>query len=80
MEIQGHIHNGVAVPDDAVALPNGAKVIIVLPEPVGAGSMSSGDKSRYLDGLARIDAIANENPGDVFSGADHDQALYGDRG
>jgi hypothetical protein len=80
MEIQGHIQNGVAVPDGGLSLPEGAKVVILIPSAETGGEIMSAEaKTRYLDALARIDAVANENPGDNFSGADHDQALYGNR-
>jgi hypothetical protein len=80
MEIQGHIQNGVAVPDGGLPLPEGAKVVIVIPSAATGGDVMSAEaKARYLEALARIDAVANENPGDNFSGADHDQVLYGDR-
>jgi hypothetical protein len=38
--------------------------------------MTDEERRRYLEALAEIDAVENENPGDTFSGADHDQILY----
>jgi len=79
MEIQGHYENGVIVPHNGVKLPDGTPVTIT----VGAVSGSQGERmsdevhGRYLAALARIDAVANENPGDNFTGADHDLELYG---
>ena len=80
MEINGHIQNGVVVPDAALSLPDGAKVIIVVPPSIPNGErLTPEELTRQREALARIDAVANENPGDTFSGADHDRALYGDR-
>lgn len=64
-----------------MVVPDGAEVIIVIPSHSAPNGevMSASEEARYRDALARIDAIADENPGDAFSGADHDQALYGDR-
>ncbi len=39
--------------------------------------MSQEQKERLQAALARIDALPNENPGDKFSGSDHDRQLYG---
>lgn len=79
MEIQGHYENGIIVPHNGVALPNGTQVTITVRDPSRCGSekMTDEQRSRYLEALARIDAAPDENPGDTFSGADHDQALYG---
>ena len=77
MEIQGHIQNGAAVPDDFVALPEGAKVTIVVSggSVTPAGAMTADELARYRHALAEIDALPNENPGDDFSGANHDHVL-----
>ena len=81
MVIHGHIENGVVIPHDSLALPDGTEVTITVREEQAAGvdAMSEDERSRLLGALARIDAMANENPGDTFSGADHDRELYGDR-
>jgi hypothetical protein len=79
MEIQGHFQNGMIVPHDGVSLPDGAEVTIT----VRSASQRSGDtmsgeeQKHYLAALAKLDAVANENPGDTFSGTDHDRELYG---
>ena len=79
MQVHGHIQNGLVVPDSSIALPEGAKVTIVVSE--GATSlpevMTAEELARYHRALAEIDAVPNENPGDDFRGADHDQVLYG---
>lgn len=80
MEIQGHIQNGAAVPDDLTSLPEGAQVKIVVTGPCvtpPSQLMNDEDLARYRLALAEIDVFFNENPGDDFSGADHDQVLYG---
>jgi hypothetical protein len=79
MEIPGHIQNGQIVPDQPLALPDGSEVTIVVPAKNVADqtAMTAEQRARYLNALAQIDALENENPGDAFSGADHDRALYG---
>jgi hypothetical protein len=80
MVVQGHIQNGVVVPGQDLSLPDGTEVTILVPlnPPTANGSMSPEQRAKYLAALKRIDAISDENPGDTFSGADHDQALYGE--
>jgi hypothetical protein len=80
MVVQGHIQNGVIVPGENLALPNGTEVTILVPvnPPSSNNLMSPEQRVKYLAALKRIDAMPNENPGDTFSGADHDQALYGE--
>jgi len=79
MEIQGHYQNGMIVPHNGVSLPDGTEVTIIVREPLQNRSsmMTEEERKRYLKALAEIDSVPNENPGDTFSGADHDQALYG---
>jgi hypothetical protein len=81
MVFQGHIENGVVVPHGAFSLPDGTQVTITVREANGAPkeSMSDPERKRYLAALAKIDALANENPGDEASGAEHDRYLYGER-
>jgi hypothetical protein len=79
MEVPGHIQNGHVVPDQPLGLPDGSEVTIVVPTPKDSDQsrMTAERRTRYLNALAQIDALENENPGDIFSGGDHDQALYG---
>jgi hypothetical protein len=79
MKVQGHFVNGMIVPSDGLSLPDGTEVtIIVHDDSQNAATLMSGDeRKRYLESLSRIDAVANDNPGDTFSGADHDRILYG---
>jgi predicted DNA-binding antitoxin AbrB/MazE fold protein len=82
MEIQGHYENGVVVPHDGLSLPDGTAVTIVVrptTQPRKVVLMTPEERQRFLEALARIDAVPNENPGDTFSGVDHDQVLYGKR-
>ncbi len=79
MEIQGHYQDGMIVPIDHLSLPNGTEVTIVVREPSRKNRtvMTDEERRRYLAALAEIDAVPNENPGDTFSGRDHDKVLYG---
>ncbi len=82
MVVHGHIQNGTVVAEGVLSLPDGTKVTITVcpASPRDGETMSTDKRSRYLAAFAQIDAVANENPGDSFSGSDHDQALYGDCG
>lgn len=78
MVILGHIQNGVIVPHGEFAFPDGTEVLISVCEhkPSAQDVMSPEQRRKYLDALAEIDSVANENRGDTFCGADHDSALY----
>ena len=80
MEIQGHYENGIVVPHNGVSLPDGTEVVITVRKksPPNVKLMTDDERRRYLEALARIDAMPDENPGETFSGVDHDQVLYGD--
>ena len=80
MEITGHYHNGIIVPEDGISRPDGTEVTILLRTGSQARNdqMSEVERDRYLAALTRIDAVPNESPNDNFSGADHDRVLYGD--
>ena len=82
MEIPGRVQNGVVVLENGTSLPDGTEVTVsVCAEAVRAReTMTEEQRRRYLDALARIDAIPDENPGDTFSGAEHDRVLYGETG
>ena len=81
MEIHGHFEHGVIVPHDALSLPEGTDVTIIVPptSPASSNEMSAEARAQYLAALSQIDAVPNENPGDDFCGADHDRILYADR-
>jgi hypothetical protein len=87
MTLHGKIHNGVVIFDDPANLPEGTPVtVLVAPsQPPGQTStartfdrMSEEQRIRLLAALDAIAALPNENPGDTFSGADHDKVLYGE--
>lgn len=80
MEVQGHFHNGMIVPNNGLTLPDGTEVTITVrteENPNAGPAMTDEERNRYLAALARLDTVENENPGDAFSGADHDRELYG---
>jgi hypothetical protein len=78
MTLQGTIRGGMVVLDQAVQVPDGTKVSVFVSAPEkSAAQDASSDYERSMIALAEILAIPNENPGDTFSGADHDRVLYG---
>jgi len=80
MVIRGRVQNGVIVLEDQVSLPEGAEVAVELcaaPEARGE-RMSEEQRQRLREVLQDFESLPNENPGDTFSGADHDRVLYGD--
>ncbi len=81
MVIRGHVRNGVIVLDDAVSLPEGTQVEVVVSSQAGdAGdAMSSVECQRVMETVARIAEMPLEGPDEPFSGADHDRILYGQR-
>ena len=79
MTLHGKIRNGVVVFDGGAALPEGTPVEVIVP--VGGATAkiaSQAERERRRAALAELLALPDENPGDTFSGADHDQVLYGD--
>ena len=81
MVVRGRVKNGVIVLDDAVSLPEGAQVeVVVCSQPSQAGeTMSSAEHERVKELLDRIAAMPIEGSDEPFSGADHDSILYGQR-
>jgi hypothetical protein len=82
MTLNGKVHNGVVVFDDPANLPEGTPVTVFIvpqqpPAPHQEERMSEEEHRRLMAILDRIAALPDENPGDNFSGRDHDQALYG---
>lgn len=78
MVIHGRVEKGLIVPETGISLPDGTEVTIIVRPPAGseAARMLPDEHARYLAGLASIDALPNESPGDRFRGADHDAAIY----
>lgn len=77
MVIRGRVEHGVVVLEEPVTLPEGTEVSVVVRAAADSvvDTMSADERKRYLEALDRIDAIPDENPGDTFSGADHDRVL-----
>jgi hypothetical protein len=83
MTFHGKVQNGVVVFDDPANLPEGTPVTVLVepaqaPAPEPPDRMSEEQHRRLLAALDAIAALPNENPGDTFSGADHDKVLYGE--
>lgn len=81
MTLSGKVHNGVVVFDDPAHLPEGTPVTVVVEShqsDVSSGHPSAKELQQRKAALAELLAMPNENPGDPFCGADHDQVLYGD--
>lgn len=78
MTLQGTIRGGLVVLDEAVQVPDGTKVAVFVPAQNPTGLSPADEVARQKAALAELLAIPNENPGDTFSGEDHDQILYGE--
>lgn len=80
MTLQGVVHNGVVVLEPGAQVPEGAVVSVVvtplIPSPATRDQMTDEERRRLRAALDEIIALPNENPGDTFSGADHDKVLY----
>ena len=83
MTLHGKVHNGVVVFDDPANLPEGTSVTVLVapgdttPITRQVDRMSEEQRQRLLAAPDAVAALPNENPGDTFSGVDHDQVLYG---
>jgi hypothetical protein len=83
MTISGIVQNGVVVLEGGTALPDGTPVTVLVEQRQSAPlcpqneRMSEEERQRVLAILDRISSLPDENPGDTFSGADHDKVLYG---
>jgi hypothetical protein len=80
MTLQGTVQNGVVVLKPGANVPDGTEVEVFVPtlnEPPIASSAA--ERERRRSALAELLALPDENPGDTFSGADHDSILYGDQ-
>jgi hypothetical protein len=81
MTLHGKIQNGTVVLDDVVNVPDGTPVTVLV-EPIDATKtptlLTDEELRRRKAILDEIIALPNENPGDTFSGADHDKVLYGE--
>jgi hypothetical protein len=74
MSFEGHIHNGVAIFDEPVSLPDGMKVRIVpVIDPARIPAERKSLAERYKDVIGSADDL----PSDMAE--KHDQYLHGDR-
>jgi hypothetical protein len=82
MTLHGTVQNGVVVLDGNPAIPDGTEVSVeVAPAAVRAAQrekMTEEERRKLRAAVDELLALPNENPGDNFSGADHDKALYGE--
>ncbi len=80
MVIHGRVQNGVVVLENEVSLPEGTEVTVVVRAPAEATGerMSDEQRRRLREARRHFESLPNENPGDTFSGADHDRVLYGE--
>ncbi|MHB8900107.1 MAG: hypothetical protein ACYC6Y_15265 [Thermoguttaceae bacterium] len=81
MLIRGRVQNGVVVLELGASLLEGTPVTVVVraeSEPLSE-PMSNEQRRRLRETRQYFEALPNENPGDNFSGADHDRVLYGNR-
>ena len=78
MTYHGYIKDGTVIVEGLPAIPDGTQVtVVVTPQESGSDKMSLEQLAKYRAALDEIRALPNENPGDTFSGADHDEVLYG---
>lgn len=82
MTVQGVVQNGVVVLEPGIQVPEGAVVsVYIRPQtsaPPHRDLMTPEEKRRFLAAMDAITSLPSENPGDTFSGADHDKVLYGE--
>lgn len=79
MIIRARVQDGVVVLEPGASLPEGTEVTVGVCAATNATGEKMSDKQRrrIREIVDRIIALPDENPGDTFSGADHDQVLYG---
>jgi len=72
MSFQGHIHNGVAVFDEPVSLPEGLKVRII---PIAKLPTGSTGRKTLAERFGSVIGAAHDLPEDMAE--NHDQYLHG---
>jgi hypothetical protein len=79
MVIRGRIQNGVVVLEADASVPEGTEVTVVVPATPGAASQEilDAERQRALQIMDHIAALPIEGADTPFSGADHDNLLYG---
>lgn len=75
MTLQGHVQNGVVIPDGDWGLPENTVVLLT---PLGNQTLERKRRTDLLAEVRRIATLPLEGPPEPFSGADHDQTLYGE--
>ena len=84
MTLHGTFRSGVVVLEGGAALPEGTPVtVLVEPNqaetpPAQGERMTEEEHRRIMEIMDHIASLPNENPGDTFSGRDHDKVLYGE--
>lgn len=76
MRLQGHVHNGVVVPDGELGLAENTAVLLI-PLHEDEDILSPERCSELLAETLRIAALPVADVADGFSGCDHDSVLYG---
>jgi len=83
MTLHGTIRSGVVVLEGGAALPEGTPVTVLVEPtvpilPAQGERLTEEEHRRMMEIMDRIAALPSENPGDTFSGRDHDKVLYGE--
>jgi hypothetical protein len=84
MTLHGTFRSGVVELEGGAALPEGTPVTVLVEQshvatpPAQGARMTEEEYRRVRAIFDEIAALPNENPGDTFSGRDHDKVLYGE--
>jgi hypothetical protein len=70
MELEGVVHDGVIVPDDATALPEGTRVRITI-STVQQATTKTGQASTFAERYAEFRGAATSLPDDLAKQHDH---------
>lgn len=76
MTYRGRIQNGVVVLEAGATIPEQTSVVVIPETPPDEGLVEP-SRQQLLSQIARIATLPLEGSDDGFSGADHDQVLYG---
>ena len=78
MIIKGTVENGgIRVLSGIEQLPEGTEVFITPVVSAPDITLEADNFRRFKEQILQIAALPSEGKGDIFSGADHDQLLYG---
>lgn len=80
MIIRGRVQNGVVVFENDLSLPDGTQVVVIAraDSQPPAQLLTEEQRRRLREMRKYFESLTNENPGDTFTGADHNRVLYGD--